>query len=119
MVAINNTNNSSATKKLNVAIAKKQPTQLAQANLGQIGSTGQVSMPSYDRTQVTAGIVHFGVSNFFRAHQAVYFDDLMNAGHAHDWGVVGVSVTKSGAEKGRLLGEQDYLTMVSLNILYL
>ena len=39
--------------------------------------------PRYDA--LTAGIVHFGVGNFHRAHQAVYLDDLFNAGRDHDW----------------------------------
>ena len=35
--------------------------------------------PTYDRSQVTTGIVHFGVGGFHRAHQAMYLDALMNA----------------------------------------
>ena len=37
-----------------------------------------VSVPSYDRSQVSVGIVHFGVGGFHRAHQAMYHDRLMN-----------------------------------------
>ena len=46
--------------------------------------------PSYDRSQVTTGIVHFGVGGFHRAHQAMYLDRLMNQGKALDWGICGV-----------------------------
>ena len=35
---------------------------------------------------VTAGVVHFGVGGFHRAHQAMYHDRLMNEGEALDWG---------------------------------
>ena len=35
-----------------------------------------VALPAYDRAKLTAGIVHIGVGNFHRAHQAVYLDDL-------------------------------------------
>lgn len=45
----------------------------------------------YDRTAVTAGILHFGIGNFHRAHQAVYCDDLLNAGETR-WGITGVSL---------------------------
>ena len=39
-----------------------------------------VAVPQYDRSAVTAGIVHFGVGAFHRAHQALYLDRLMNEG---------------------------------------
>ena len=48
----------------------------------------EVRRPAYDRSQVTAGIVHFGVGGFHRAHQAMYLDRLMNEGKALDWGIV-------------------------------
>ena len=37
-----------------------------------------VPVPGYDRSAVTAGIVHFGVGGFHRAHQAMYLDLLMD-----------------------------------------
>jgi mannitol 2-dehydrogenase len=37
-------------------------------------------MPAYDRTSLTPGIVHIGLGNFHRAHQAVYLDDLFAQG---------------------------------------
>ena len=49
-------------------------------------------VPTYDRSKVTTGIVHFGVGGFHRAHQAMYLDGLMNQGKALDWGICGVGV---------------------------
>jgi len=49
-----------------------------------------VARPTYDRSRVTPGIVHFGVGGFHRAHQAMYVDSLMNQGTALDWGIIGV-----------------------------
>ena len=48
------------------------------------------SLPAYDRRSAARGIVHLGVGNFHRAHQAVYTDDVL----AQDprWGIVGVSL---------------------------
>ncbi len=40
----------------------------------------RVAAPKYRRSDLKAGIVHIGVGNFHRAHQAVYLDDLFNAG---------------------------------------
>jgi mannitol 2-dehydrogenase len=51
-----------------------------------------VPTPSYDRSRLSIGIVHFGVGGFHRAHQAMYLDRLMNAGEAFDWAICGVGV---------------------------
>lgn len=47
--------------------------------------------PHYDCDAQAAGIVHFGIGAFHRAHQAVYTDDALNAGD-RDWGMIGVSL---------------------------
>ena len=39
-----------------------------------------IARPSYDRSALTAGIVHIGLGNFHRAHMGVYLDRL-HAGH--------------------------------------
>ena len=44
--------------------------------------TTRVTRPSYDRTGLTAGIVHIGLGNFHRAHQAWYLHRLMQLGLA-------------------------------------
>lgn len=41
-----------------------------------------------------AGIVHLGLGNFHRAHQAVYTDAAV-AAHGGDWGIIGVSSRSS------------------------
>ena len=38
------------------------------------------AIPAYDRAGLTPGIVHFGVGNFHRAHQAVYLHELITSG---------------------------------------
>ena len=71
-----------------------------------------VGRPRYDRSALTAGILHFGVGNFHRAHQAVYLDDLFNLGLGHDWALVGAGVF-DGERTGRdRLARQDWLTTV-------
>ncbi len=50
----------------------------------------RVGRPAYDRSKVTAGIVHFGVGGFHRAHEAMYLDTLMNQGEGLEWGLCGV-----------------------------
>jgi len=56
-------------------------------------TSAKAAIPKYRRDEIKAGIVHFGIGNFHRAHQAVYLDDLFNLGLDHDWGIIGAGVT--------------------------
>src|SRR6218665_2093225 len=85
-------------------------TKLSLANLGAIKATAAI--PAYERSDLKAGIVHFGVGNFHRAHQAIYLDDLFNTGKAHDWAIIGAGVLPSDAAMRDKLKAQDYLTTV-------
>ncbi|MET0330283.1 MAG: mannitol dehydrogenase family protein [Dyella sp.] len=68
-----------------------------------------VTVPSYDRSQVRIGIVHFGVGGFHRAHQAMYVDRLMNEGKASDWGICGVGVMPADQRMKKVMDAQDGL----------
>ncbi|BCP52249.1 mannitol 2-dehydrogenase [Kaistia sp. 32K] len=84
--------------------------KLVAAALGQVARTATI--PAYDRASLKAGIVHFGVGNFHRAHQAVYLDDLFNAGEDHDWAIIGAGVLPSDVTMREKLAAQDFLTTV-------
>lgn len=85
-------------------------TRLSLAHLDAISRTAAV--PAYRRGDLTGGILHFGIGNFHRAHQAVYLDDLFNTGRDLDWAIIGAGVTSyDGAMRDKLRG-QDYLTTV-------
>src|SRR4029077_20353244 len=71
--------------------------------------TARVPGPSYDRSHVTTGIVHFGVGGFHRAHQAMYLDRLMNDGKALDWGICGVGVMPFDRKMKQVMDQQDCL----------
>ncbi len=83
--------------------------KLSNATLDEI--TG-ASIPSYDRSALTAGIVHFGVGNFHRAHQAVYLDRLFAMGKGHDFAILGAGVMPGDAAMREALHTQDFLTTV-------
>ncbi|MGK9053967.1 mannitol dehydrogenase family protein [Neorhizobium petrolearium] len=84
--------------------------KLSLASLKDAAATA--ALPAYDPKSLTPGIVHFGVGNFHRAHQAVYLDDLFNIGSGHDWAIVGAGVLPSDAVMREKLKAQDYLTTV-------
>jgi len=71
-----------------------------------------VVAPQYRRSDLSPGIVHIGVGNFHRAHQAVYLDDLFNAGRDHDWAIIGAGVRDPDVTIREKLKEQDWLTTV-------
>ncbi|AKR55021.1 Multiple polyol-specific dehydrogenase [Devosia sp. H5989] len=85
-------------------------TKLNQANLPAIAT--RAAVPQYDRGALSAGILHFGVGNFHRAHQAVYLDDLFNAGGSLDWAIVGAGVRPADEDMRQKLKVQDWLTTV-------
>ena len=80
---------------------------LSQQNLEHLAPG--VTPPHYDRGSVSAGIVHFGVGGFHRAHQAMVLDDLMAQGLANDWGIVGVGVREADLAMKEALIPQDCL----------
>ena len=67
-----------------------------------------VSTPSYERTAQSPGVVHIGVGNFHRAHQAVYFDALFNLGADLDWAIVGAGVMPFDQAIFDALAPQDF-----------
>ncbi|MCW2538932.1 MAG: mannitol dehydrogenase-like protein [Frankiales bacterium] len=86
-------------------------TTLGATTLEVIGAV--VPVPSYDRSQVSVGIVHLGVGGFHRAHQAMYLDRLMNDGKAMDWGICGVGVLpQDRAVRDALLAQDCLYTLI-------
>ena len=74
--------------------------------------SSQISSPNYSPQQLKPGIVHIGVGNFHRAHQAVYLDQLFRLGKSLDWALVGTGVMPGDRVMGQTLAQQDYLTTV-------
>lgn len=70
------------------------------------------ALPRYDRKSLTPGIVHIGLGNFHRAHQAVYLDDLFALGLDHDWAILGAGVRAGDEAMRAALAAQDYLSTV-------
>lgn len=66
-----------------------------------------VAQPDYRREDVRIGIVHIGVGNFHRAHQAMYLDRLLNLGEAADWAICGVGLLPWDAGVRDALCSQD------------
>lgn len=77
------------------------------------GLPTDVARPAYDRGAHGIGIVHLGLGAFHRAHQAVYFDDLL-AAVGGDWRVLGVSL-RSSALSDTLTRQDTLFTVLTVD----
>lgn len=84
--------------------------KLNQAKLSSLPAN--VSVPRYKRDDITPGIIHIGVGNFHRGHQAIYLDRLFELGHDHDWGVLGAGIKSYDKQMRDELAAQDWLTTI-------
>jgi fructuronate reductase/mannitol 2-dehydrogenase len=71
---------------------------------------GSVSVPTYDVRALTPSVVHLGVGDFHRAHQAVYLDRLAERGE-RGWGLVGAGL-RSRRMTGALTAQEGLYTVV-------
>jgi mannitol 2-dehydrogenase len=75
-----------------------------------------VLRPAYDRARLTPGIVHIGLGNFHRAHQAWYLHRLMQEGRAQDWAILGAGVRpQDGVMREKLLAQDCLTTLIELD----
>ncbi|QDE31359.1 mannitol dehydrogenase family protein [Shewanella polaris] len=68
-----------------------------------------VDVPKYDRSKLTAGIVHIGVGGFHRAHQAMYINELLKKPGSESWAICGVGLLEANRGLRDVLVKQDYL----------
>ncbi|MDE0456190.1 MAG: mannitol dehydrogenase family protein [Chromatiales bacterium] len=88
--------------------------RLSDATLSALPET--IARPTYDRAALTPGIVHIGLGNFHRSHQAWYLHRLMQIGLGRDWAIIGAGVRPYDAVQRRKLLEQDCLsTLIELD----
>lgn len=71
-----------------------------------------VNKPKYSKKSLSPGIVHIGVGNFHRAHQAMYLHKLFNNGQALDWAILGAGTKSYDVVMRDKLKSQDWLTTV-------
>lgn len=77
---------------------------------------GAVAVPQYDRSALRPGMLHIGLGNFHRAHQAWYTHRLMQQGLALDWAIVGAGVRPGDAAmRTRLLAQDCLTTLITLD----
>jgi mannitol 2-dehydrogenase len=89
-------------------------TKLSNATLSELPA--DVRVPKYDRAALTPGIVHIGLGNFHRAHQAWYLHRLFDEGLCHDWAILGAGVRPyDAAMRDKLLAQDCLTTLIELD----
>lgn len=75
-----------------------------------------IAHPGYNPSDLTAGILHIGVGNFHRAHQAMYLNRLFEMGEGLDWAIVGAGLMSyDKSMRDRLQGQNWLTTVVELD----
>lgn len=101
-------------KLMDIHVTGRVPMKLADETLEDLPKG--VQRPHYDRSALTAGIVHVGLGNFHRAHQAWYLHRLMQDGLAQDWAIIGAGVRPyDAAMRDRLLAQDCLTTLIELD----
>lgn len=88
-------------------------TQLSRATLASFGPN--VARPGYDRDRLRPGIVHFGVGNFHRVHQALAVETCLHHPGHEGWAICGVGLMDGPAAraKAEAYARQDNLYTVT------
>ncbi len=87
---------------------------LSNATLGELPQT--IRVPRYNRSVLTPGIVHIGLGNFHRAHQAWYLHRLFDEGLNHDWAIIGAGVRSADAlQRDKMLAQDCLTTLIELD----
>lgn len=75
-----------------------------------------VRVPCYNRSSLSPGIVHIGLGNFHRAHQAWYLHRLFDEGLCQDWAIIGAGVRPNDVtQRKKLLGQDCLTTLIELD----
>lgn len=68
-----------------------------------------VLTPSFDRDKIKTSILHIGISNFHRSHQAYYTHELIEKFNELNYGICGVDLLDSDRKIYNILKDQDGL----------
>eukprot|EP00959_Pyramimonas_sp_CCMP1952_P217359 4546031-Pyramimonas_sp.AAC.1 len=110
---------SSSHKQVQAATLQQPQTEqtsirLSQSHLQAISATEKAAVPTFPRklTPKHNVMIHLGVGGFFRSHQALYLNQLMEQGH-DDWAFVGMGLMDFDFPMYDALKSQDYLYTVA------
>lgn len=68
--------------------------------------------PKYDRSKLPRSIVHIGMGNFHRAHQAYYLHELTKFTNQQDWGICGVEIRPNPAMQAHFKNQDTLYSLI-------
>ena len=69
--------------------------------------TSELKIPSYKIEECKIGIVHLGVGNFHRAHQALYINNYIEKTNDKNWSICGINLRKEEKENFNFLKKRN------------
>ena len=66
-----------------------------------------LNTPSFKKEECKIGIVHLGVGNFHRAHQALYINNYIEETKDANWGICGINLRKEERENFNFLKNRE------------
>ncbi len=73
-----------------------------------------VRIPDYDRSKLRPGIVHFGVGNFHRVHQATAIEECLHFPGNEHWGISGVGLSNARQKTAAYRLQDNLYTVTEL-----
>ena len=73
----------------------------------------RIHLPGYDRSALTAGIVHIGIGNFHRSHQAYILDRYIQKTNSLNWGICAVGLLPQDEQVCNRMEQQNCLYTLS------
>ena len=68
----------------------------------------ELKIPSYKIEDCKIGIVHLGVGNFHRAHQALYINNYIEKTNDKNWSICGINLRKEEKENFNFLKKKKW-----------
>ena len=85
--------------------------QLKNSNLSRLDK--RIHIPNYDRSALSVGIVHIGIGNFHRSHQAYILDRYIQETNSLNWGICAVGLLPQDESVCNRMEQQDCLYTLS------
>ena len=86
------------------------------SNNKNVNSNGVLKSSKFDLKENSIGVIHIGVGNFHRSHQAVYFNNILKNNIYSHWGIAGINLRTEDSDSFKLLKRLNgqYLSLIHI-----
>ena len=65
---------------------------MSKSNMKELKTNKILNTSNFETRDCSVGVIHIGVGNFHRAHQALYFNKILNDKNSSNWGIAGINL---------------------------